>query len=297
MAKPISHGLLRETFRVLADAFGHFSTDDGWAMASHVALSTLLALFPFLIFIAALAGFLGFGEAATEVSKLIFDAWPDAVAAPVAREINKVLTVPRGDLLTFGVIAALWFASNGVSAVRVALNRAYRIVETRNFLLLRLQALVVVVLGSVALIAFTVLIVLAPLVIAATLRFAPALAPWFDGLHIARYVVAGLLSVVGLLVVHLVLPAGRRRLVDILPGVLLTLVLWIGSGAVFGYYLASYANYVSTYAGLAGVMTALVFLYIVALALLAGGELNASLLRARRIRQRRRVEQQTVSDE
>lgn len=294
---PSFQGPLREILRVLADAFGHFNTDDGWAMASHVALSTLLALFPFLIFIAALAGFLGFGEAATEVSKLIFDAWPDAVAAPVAREINKVLTVPRGDLLTFGVIAALWFASNGVSAVRVALNRAYRIVETRNFLLLRLQALVVVVLGSVALIAFTVLIVLAPLVIAATLRFAPALASWFDGLHIARYFVAGLLSVVGLLVVHLVLPAGRRRLVDILPGVLLTLVLWFGSGAVFGYYLASYANYVSTYAGLAGVMTALVFLYIVALALLAGGELNASLLRARRIRQRRRVEQQPVSDE
>ena len=297
MLMPSFQGPLREILRVLADAFGHFNTDDGWAMASHVALSTLLALFPFLIFIAALAGFLGFGEAATEVSKLIFDAWPDAVAAPVAREINKVLTVPRGDLLTFGVIAALWFASNGVSAVRVALNRAYRIVETRNFLLLRLQALVVVVLGSVALIAFTVLIVLAPLVIAATLRFAPALAPWFADLHIARYGVAGLLSIVGLLVVHLVLPAGQRRLVDILPGVLLTLVLWIGSGTAFGYYLSSYANYVSTYAGLAGVMTALVFLYIVALALLAGGELNASLLRARRIRQRRRVEQQPVSDE
>ncbi|MFN4009794.1 MAG: YihY/virulence factor BrkB family protein [Pannonibacter sp.] len=294
---PSFQGPLREILRVLADAFGHFNTDDGWAMASHVALSTLLALFPFLIFIAALAGFLGFGEAATEVSKLIFDAWPDAVAAPVAREINKVLTVPRGDLLTFGVIAALWFASNGVSAVRVALNRAYRIVETRNFLLLRLQALVVVVLGSVALIAFTVLIVLAPLVIAATLRYAPALASWFDGLHIARYVVAGLLSVVGLLVVHLVLPAGRRRLVDILPGVLLTLALWIGSGAVFGYYLASYANYVSTYAGLAGVMTALVFLYIVALALLAGGELNASLLRARKIRQRRLAERVPASGE
>lgn len=290
-------GPLREALRVLADAFGHFNTDDGWAMASHVALSTLLALFPFLIFIAALAGFLGLGDAAQEVSALIFDAWPDAVAAPVAGEINKVLTVPRGDLLTFGVIAALWFASNGVSAVRVALNRAYRVTETRNFLLLRLQALVVVVLGSVALIAFTLLIVLAPLVIAATLRFAPALAPLFDEFHLTRYVVAGVLSIAGLLIVHVVLPAGRRSLIDILPGVFLTLVLWIGSGAVFGYYLASYANYVSTYAGLAGVMTALVFLYMIALALLAGGELNASLLRARRIRQRRLAERLPVSVE
>lgn len=294
---PRLYGPLREALRVLADAFGNFNTDDGWAMASHVALSTLLALFPFLIFIAALAGFLGLGDAAKEVSTLIFDAWPDAVAAPVAGEINKVLTVPRGDLLTFGVIAALWFASNGVSAVRVALNRAYRVTETRNFLLLRLQALVVVVLGSIALIAFTLLIVLAPLVIAATLRFAPALAPLFDEFHLTRYVVAGLLSTIGLLIVHVVLPAGRRNMIDILPGVLLTLALWIGSGAVFGYYLASYANYVSTYAGLAGVMTALVFLYIIALALLAGGELNASLLRARKIRQRRLAERMPASAE
>lgn len=297
MSIPGLYGPLREALRVLADAFGHFNTDDGWAMASHVALSTLLALFPFLIFIAALAGFLGLGDAAQEVSALIFDAWPDAVAAPVAGEINKVLTVPRGDLLTFGVIAALWFASNGVSAVRVALNRAYRVTETRNFLLLRLQALVVVVLGSIALIAFTLLIVLAPLVIAATLRFAPALAPLFDEFHLTRYVVAGLLSTIGLLIVHVVLPAGRRNMIDILPGVLLTLALWIGSGAVFGYYLASYANYVSTYAGLAGVMTALVFLYIIALALLAGGELNASLLRARKIRQRRLAERMPASAE
>lgn len=297
MSIPGFYGPLREALRVLADAFGHFNTDDGWAMASHVAMSTLLALFPFLIFIAALAGFLGLGDAAQEVSALIFDAWPDAVAAPVAGEINKVLTVPRGDLLTFGVIAALWFASNGVGAVRVALNRAYRVTETRNFLLLRLQALVVVVLGAIALIAFTLLIVLAPLVIAATLRFAPALAPLFDEFHLTRYVVAGVLSTAGLLIVHVVLPAGRRSLIDILPGVLLTLALWIGSGAVFGYYLASYANYVSTYAGLAGVMTALVFLYMIALALLAGGELNASLLRSRRIRQRRLAERLPASGE
>ncbi|NBN66012.1 YihY family inner membrane protein [Microvirga tunisiensis] len=295
MPRPALSAPLRDAYRVLADAFGHFNTDDGWAMASHVALSTLLALFPFLIFIAALAGFLGFGEAAPRVSQLIFDAWPDAVAAPVANEISKVLTVPRGDLLTFGVIAALWFSSNGVSAVRVALNRAYRVTETRNFLVLRLQSILVVLFGAVALIAFTLLIVLAPLAMAAAQRFAPALAAWFDQLHVARYVVAGLISTAGLLVVHVVLPAGRRQLLDILPGVLLTLALWIGSGMLFGMYLATYANYVSTYAGLAGVMTALVFLYMVALALLAGGELNASLLRARRIRQRRRAGEGSAS--
>ncbi|MEH0070527.1 YhjD/YihY/BrkB family envelope integrity protein [Pannonibacter sp. Pt2-lr] len=73
----------------------------------------------------------------------------------------------------------------------------------------------------------------------------------------------------------------------------LTLVLWVACGAVFGWYLAGYADYVSTYAGLAGVMSALVFLYILAVLLLIGGELNAAILRQRLLAQRRAARQIT----
>ncbi|ADZ68884.1 YihY/virulence factor BrkB family protein [Polymorphum gilvum] len=271
-------------YRVLGDALGHFNRDDGWAMASHVALSSLLALFPLLIFIAALAGFLGLTGTAARVSELIFEAWPEQVAAPVANEIKKVLTVPRGDLLTFGVVAALWFASNGVEAVRVALNRAYRVIDTRPFVLLRLQSILLVLLCSIGLIAFTFLMVLAPLALAAAHAWFPWLADFAGRINAVRYGAASLVAVAGLIVVHAVLPAGRRRFVDILPGVAATLALWLAAGAAFGAYLAGYADYVSTYAGLAGVMSALVFLYIVALALLIGGELNAALIRQRDLR-------------
>lgn len=284
---------LPRSVRIIWDAISHFNTDDGWAMASHVALSTLLALFPFLIFIAALTGFLGLSGAADQVSALIFDAWPASVAAPVANEISKVLTVPRGDLLTFGAVAALWFASNGVGAVRAALNRAYRVRETRSFIWLRLQAILAVILGSAALIAFTFLVVLAPLALSAALKWFPALAPVFEELHLARYAIAGFLGLAGLFAMHWLLPAGRRRMVDTLPGILLTLVLWVASGTVFGWYLAGYADYVSTYAGLAGVMSALVFLYILAVLLLIGGELNAAILRQRMLAQRKAARQIT----
>ena len=69
---------------------------------------------------------------------------------------------------------------------------------------------------------------------------------------------------------------------EILPGVVVTLGLWLVSGAAFGAYLASFANYVSTYAGLAGAMTALVFLYLVSTCFIFGGELNAAIMRARK---------------
>lgn len=280
-------GAVRLTYRVLCDAFDHLFADDGFAVASHVALSALLALFPFLIFIAALTGFLGLNELADEIAHMLFDAWPDNVAGPVASEIEKVLTRPRGDLLTFGVVASLWFASNGVEALRTALNRAYRMQENRWFVYLRLQSIGFVVLGSVVLIVFAFLIVLAPLLWTAALHKVPWLAEFGSSLNVSRYVIASVLTAGGLIASHMLLPAGRRRFIDILPGVLATLVLWLICGVVFGAYLAGFANYVSTYAGLAGVMAALVFLYLISLVLIIGGELNAAILRQRCLRAER----------
>jgi membrane protein len=79
------------------------------------------------------------------------------------------------------------------------------------------------------------------------------------------------------------LPAGRRSLGEIAPGIILTLALWIAASVAFGIYLSQYAlNYVSTYAGLASVMIALVFLYMLAAIFIFGGELNAAIMRTRR---------------
>ena len=88
-----------------------------------------------------------------------------------------------------------------------------------------------------------------------------------------------------LILAHLILPAHRVGFRDILPGVALTFVASIAFGELFGAYLSEYLrNYISTYAGLASVMIALVYLYWVALLFVFGGELNAAIIRARQAR-------------
>ena len=77
---------------VLADAIGHFNDDDGWAMSSNVALSGLLALFPFVIFVTALAGAIGQEALAGRVADLLLAAWPKEVAQPIADQVHQVLT-------------------------------------------------------------------------------------------------------------------------------------------------------------------------------------------------------------
>jgi hypothetical protein len=84
--------LLRLCYRVPLDAFYRFNADDGWAIASHIALSTLMSLFPFLILCTALAGFFGSKDLADEVGRILLEAWPTQVATPIAAEIHNVLT-------------------------------------------------------------------------------------------------------------------------------------------------------------------------------------------------------------
>jgi membrane protein len=274
---------VRLLFRIAISAFRGFLADDGWAIASHIALSTLMALFPFLIVVTALAGlFFGSKHLADEAARLLLEAWPQQVAAPIASDIAHVLTGARGDVLTFGVLFALYFASSGVESLRVGLNRAYNAPERRAWWLLRLESIFYVLVGAAAILAFAFLVVLEPLIWQHLVRFVPALAPFYRIVTLARYGIAAAVLIVALFILHLWLPAGRRSFLQITPGIVVTLLLWLISGAAFGRYLASYAfAYVSMYAGLASAMIALVFLYVCASIFIYGGELNSCIAQRR----------------
>ena len=272
---------MTKAWRIAWDALERFLEDDGWAIASHIALNGLMSLFPFLIVVTSLASFAGARPYGDEVTRILLEAWPEVVARPIAHEIEAVLTTYRTDLLTIGVLLAVYFASNGVEALRTALNRAYEVREMRWWYMCRLESIAYVLVGAVALLVAAFLVVLGPLIWATAVRIVPWLAPFGWIVLFARVAAASVVIVIALTVVYLFLPAGRRRFLDVLPGIVVTLVLWLIGGTLFGTYLASFAqNYVNTYAGLASVMVALVFLYYSAAIFVYGGELNAAIWRA-----------------
>lgn len=267
---------------VFLDAFNRLSADDGWAIASHIGLTTLTSLFPFLIFVTALAGFIGTAQLAEGAEQLVFTAWPRQAAEPIAQEIHHVLTTPHSGLLTIGGVLAIYFSSSAVEALRIGLNRAYGVREQRVWWLLRLESIAYVLVGALALLALAFLVVLAPLIWTALVAHIPRLEPLRGLVALARYSLVSLILVVSLVIAHKWLPAERRTFLQILPGVALTVVLSILFSFVFGLYLAEYArNYAATYGGLASFMIALVFLYALAGIFIYGGELNAAIMRRR----------------
>jgi membrane protein len=277
--------LLVSCSRIAYDAFVAFIRDDGWAIASHIALSLLMSLFPFLIFVTALTGFLGTQDLADQVALLLLEAWPEEVSRPISNEIGNVLTTAHSGLLTIGAALALYFSSNGIESLRIGLNRAYGVVEMRPWWLLRLESIAYMLVAALALIALAFLIVLGPLILLTATRHFPGLIPFEGTLTFLRFGVATAILVIALVLVHKWLPAGKRSHLDIAPGIIVTLGMWLVTGVLFGRYLAEFASaYVTMYAGLASAMIALVFLYWTATIFIYGGELNAVIVNLRQQR-------------
>ena len=195
----------------------------------------------------------------------------------------------RSDILTIGVVLAIYFSSNGVEALRIALNRAYGLKEQRAWYLTRLESVAYVLIAAVTLLALAFLVVLAPVIWSAVTDYAPWLEPYAAAVTVARLVVATLIIVATLTIVHLWLPCGRRSMNEIMPGVLVTCGLSLLYAIAFGWYLGRMGqNYVKTYAGLASFMIALVFLYAIAFNFIYGGEFNAVIMKRRKMREEAR---------
>ena len=273
---------LRYIFDVGLDAFYTFLADDGWAISSHIALSTLMAMFPFLIVLTSLAGFFGSKELADQATALMLETWPKQVADALSGQLHDVLTTTRTDALTIGGVLAVYFASNGVEALRVALNRAYAVVEPRRWYWLRLESIGYTLVAALATLLMSFLIVLGPLILETARQYIPLVVETNEQfLNWSRYSTAISAMIAALFILHAWLPAGRRGFLQILPGIVFTLAGSLVSGIIFGQYLARFANnYVTMYAGLASDVIALVFLYFIAAIFVYGGELNAAIIKS-----------------
>lgn len=264
--------------RLFLEAVQRLFADEAIPLAGNIAFRILFSIFPFLIFLTALAGFFGTGDLAARIITYLLSIAPPELVAPIAPEIKALLTQPRTGLLSLSAIITVWSATGGVDSVRVALNRAYGITEHRNIFLLYLIMVLFVIGAAIVLLALAVLIVLGPIIVNFVNLYAPGLADVVAVFNRYRYPAAILLLTFGLFFAHWVLPAGHVRLRYLFPGVAFTVIAWIVLSSAFSYYLVHFSTFASTYAGLSGLFAAMFLLYLSALALIFGGEINRVLV-------------------
>jgi membrane protein len=260
--------------RLALEAVQRLFADEAIPLAGNIAFRVLFSIFPFLIFLTALAGFFGSSDLAARIVTYLLSIAPAELVTPIAPEIQSILTKPRTGLLSLSIILTVWSAMGGVDSVRVALNRAYGITEDRSLVVIYLIMVLFVFGAAIVLLGLAVLIVFAPIIINFANQYAPGLAHIVDLFNRYRYPAAVLLLTGGLTVAHWILPARRVKLRHLFPGVAFTVIAWIVLSSAFSTYLVHFRTFASTYAGLSGLIAAMFLLYLSALALILGGEIN-----------------------
>ncbi|TFL18803.1 YihY/virulence factor BrkB family protein [Jannaschia formosa] len=267
---------------VCREAILRLWSDDAFGLAGNVAFRMLLAVFPFLIFTSSLTAFVGDRSMAQDLTEFLIAMVPPALVDPMVSEVLKVMTVQRGGVLSVGILLTIWFAVGGVDGVRVGLNRAYGVPETRSVLVVYAVQAGMVLFTGLVLVLVGYLLVLAPRAGSWLHMLLPAFDPASVKMSLIRYPAAAAILFASLLGAHVILPARRTRFSSIWPGVVFTVAAWALLTAAFSWYLTSFAAYASYYAGLAGIIAALYFMYLGALILIFGGELNRAI-RIRRL--------------
>lgn len=289
-SKPL-RDLIMRILRPFIQAVSGFLEDDGLVLAGHMAFITILSMFPFLIFLVALCGFLGQTDLGTEVLNFLFSVMPDMVQEALRPPIMEVVTNQRADLLTFGIIFTIWTASSGLEALRAVLNRALGAVEHRPTWRRRIVSLGFVVIFSGMIVIGVMMLVLGPVLWQAANDLCTVEADWTIALAWfcefpetwgyvwigVRYSVTALMFLTVITVLYQLLPSRRLPLKHTIPGAFLAQALWLAAASGFSQYLKYSADYSVTYGSLGGIVIALVFFYVMGAIFILGAEFNAAL--------------------
>lgn len=275
--------------------FWRFSDNHGFALASNIAFSMLLSIFPFLLLITGVTVWAGGDALGTTLQNLLSILLPDAIANILQPDVDAVMSESTTSLLSISAAIFLVTLTSMVESLREGLNRAYGYYERRSILSRRLTGLMAIFGASLVMVAVAAGLFFAPI----AWRLAQPHLPWLEDfqstftiirLGIAVPVLAGFV-----IASHRWLPMRLTEWRDIWPGVMVTMSLWWVAGEAYSYYLSHFAQYAKVYAGLAGVVTTLIFLHIISMIFLYGAEVNAWRIRWRRIEENRLQKKQQVS--
>ena len=256
----------KEFFRALKTESIRDNLTD-WAGA--VTYAGVMALFPLLLFLVALASLVITTEQAEQIVQQLGAVAPGDVTRIVGERIKAVASEPKGGLLTVGALVALWSASSGVSALQRALNIIYGVEEGRPFWKARGVALVMtVVTGGLA--------VVAGLVAVASPVLGNAVGgPLGTAIVWLRLPVAGLIMMFVWALLYYALPDVEQSFKFITSGSVIGVVLWVIASWGFSLYVSNVGDYDATYGSLGGVIVMLLWMYLSSVVLLLGAEANA----------------------
>jgi membrane protein len=241
-------------------------------LAAGVAFYALLSLFPAIIAGVSIYGLVADPDTVRDqIAKLTGMLSPET-ATLIGEQIKQITAGAGGALglaTVLGILTALWSASSGMKALITGVNMAYDETETRKFLKLRGLALLLT-LGAMVLLGIALVLIVA---FPAVTNDWPTALRWTAS--ILRWLLLAALLIAGLAVLYRYAPdRDEPKWSWVSWGSGIATLLWVVASLGFSFYVARFGNYNKTYGALAGIIILLLWLWLTALVVLVGAELN-----------------------
>jgi membrane protein len=258
--------------------------DDVPGLAAELAYRFMFATFPFAIFVVALSGFmaswLGIADPGDRIIGAIGNSLPSDLIGPVKAQLDAVLVHTEPQLLSVGALVTLYAAIGGINTLMKAMNRAYDVPETRPLPLRIALAVLLTVLGGVAVVVSFIAIVGGTLASQRLVDGIGLLGVW-PALSLLRWPAAFMLLVAAVAALLRYAPNFRTPWRSAATAATAFAVVWLVVTYAFGLYVAHFATYDATYGALGSVIVLMLWFYLTAFVLLCAAELAALLVRFR----------------
>lgn len=261
-------------FELCKRTFKAFGDDDMSTYAAALAYRALFALFPFLLFLIALLGFLHVPQFFDWLRNQAAMALPPQAMDQVNPVIDQLQTQNSG-VMSVGVVVALWTASVGVRSLMNAMNKAYAVEEGRPVWKLYILSLVYTIGLAIMLLAAAGLMILGPQImewVANQIGLGSLFVTLWTWL---RWPAIVLLLVLAVAVMNYFMPDVKQEFRFITPGSAVAVLVWIVASVGFGLYVSNFGNYDATYGSIGAIIILLFYFYISSAVLLLGVEMNA----------------------
>ncbi len=242
-------------------------------MSAQISYYLILAFFPFLFF---LINLISFTPLPNQLLIANFNAiLPHDTALLVKTMLVETVQAKSETLLILGMIASLWAASRGMSAIIRGLNHSYGVKENRRFIKLNLIALLSTV-GLTVMIIFSFFMIVLGRIVGSTLfGYLGAKSLFYSIWSFLRYGITFSLLLVTFYLIYKYLPNRKLNGNHILAGTVFATFGWVGASLLFSFYVNSFGSYATVYGSLGGLFALIIWLYISTLIFLLGGALNA----------------------
>ncbi len=254
--------------------------DEILGRAAQLAYYFLLALFPALLFLTAFMGLFPLKQTMPELMQYLRTVLPSDALSLLEKFLDNVVKGSGGDILSLGLLGALWASSSGVTAIMEALNVVYGAKETRPYWKVRLVATLLTI-GLAGFIIVSVTLIL----------YGARIGEWIADIvglgwlflitwNIAQWPVAVILMLLALAIIYYVCPDVEHDWRWVTPGSVSAASLWLAVSLAFKAYVDHFGNYNAAYGSIAGVIVLMLWLYLTGVVILLGGEINAQIQHA-----------------